>query len=274
MSDKSGIPTTFDPFEYIKWHERVFPQDVNLPLKIERLREELFIKAKSDLIYLNSMWMNLFRNAKKEYYKREKIKTDFMSPLNDLLRTKNAGLYKEKIFKGTTSIVDKLWRKNKEEKFDFTFSNIKSDMTDLVRTEIICTSLSACKFLSDKFNSENELKKSIRGRTKLDFDKYISKIQSESEMKMSSGYFAYHSLLFFQSGLVMEVQFHSSLSSRWRDLSHDLYKVTRLSPIDRHEYGGVASRIIYLGHVLHIVDFELERLEKEFYDETRRRKSH
>ncbi|MEO8147194.1 MAG: hypothetical protein ABI723_06130 [Bacteroidia bacterium] len=259
---QSNFPISFDSKTYAKWHEKTFPQDKNLLYQIDQLRDKLFYKAKSDLVVLNALLKALFTNLEKEYRRENNIDTSFQTPLANLLKDNKDSGYREKLFKGTTSIVEKMWRKNNQDNPQFSFSKIETQMTDLVRTEIICKSLDACKFLSDKLNSVAF--NSREGKIKELFNQKIDRIESEPELKMASGYFAYHSLIYFNSGLIVEVQIHSSLSSSWRKLSHDLYKTTRLSPIVSHDYGSIESRIISLGHLLHIADFELDRLEKEF----------
>ena len=47
---------------------------------------------------------------------------------------------------------------------------------------------------------------------------------------MESGYFAYHGLVHFKSGLVVEVQIYSDLMRQWRKLSHTLYERARWNP--------------------------------------------
>jgi ppGpp synthetase/RelA/SpoT-type nucleotidyltranferase len=82
-------------------------------------------------------------------------------------------------------------------------------------------------------------------------------------MKMASGYFAYHGLIRFSSGHVVEVQIYSALMSEWRKLSHLLYERVRVEPITQHEFGSKETRLISLGHALHLAECEIQRLSHE-----------
>ena len=144
---------------------------------------------------------------------------------------------------------------------EFSINNIKEEITDLVRTEIISETLGACKFLSEKLNTD--ILSLLEGNIKKDFIKYVKHIISEPEMKMYSGYFAYHGLVTFKSGVIVEFQIYSSLMKTWRELSKILYARIRLNPKSIHEFGTTESRLISLGHLLHIAECEITRLEDE-----------
>lgn len=80
---------------------------------------------------------------------------------------------------------------------------------------------------------------------------------------MASGYFAYHGLIKFKSGLLVELQIYSSLTNNWRKLSHKLYEKVRLNPKKNIDFGTSEARLISLGHLFHLVECELKRLEEE-----------
>jgi hypothetical protein len=56
---------------------------------------------------------------------------------------------------------------------------------------------------------------------------------------------------------------YSALMSEWRKLSHLLYERVRLEPIPQHEFGSKESRLISLGHALHLAECEIQRLRQE-----------
>jgi ppGpp synthetase/RelA/SpoT-type nucleotidyltranferase len=83
-------------------------------------------------------------------------------------------------------------------------------------------------------------------------------------MKMASGYFAYHGQVDFASGLIIEIQIYSSLMKSWRKLSHKLYEKARVrTKAKQLDYGTTETRLISLGHLLHLAECELTRLDNE-----------
>jgi ppGpp synthetase/RelA/SpoT-type nucleotidyltranferase len=96
------------------------------------------------------------------------------------------------------------------------------------------------------------------------FNGSIASIHFGPEMKMESGYFAYHGLVRFKSGLVVEVQIYSELMRQWRRLSHSLYERARVEGIQKYEFNSKESRLISLGHLLHLAECQLEQLGQEY----------
>jgi ppGpp synthetase/RelA/SpoT-type nucleotidyltranferase len=96
------------------------------------------------------------------------------------------------------------------------------------------------------------------------FDGSIASIRFAPEMKMESGYFAYHGLVHFRSGLVVEVQIYSELMRQWRKLSHRLYERARVEGKQTHEFNSKESRLSSLGHLLHLAECELQQLARDF----------
>ena len=83
-------------------------------------------------------------------------------------------------------------------------------------------------------------------------------------MKMESGYFAYHGEVRFRTGLIVEVQIYSELMRQWRRLSHVHYELARVESKQRHEFNSKESRLVSLGHLLHVAECELQQLAEEF----------
>jgi ppGpp synthetase/RelA/SpoT-type nucleotidyltranferase len=98
---------------------------------------------------------------------------------------------------------------------------------------------------------------------KAEYQNRVISTSFEPEMKMASGYFAYHGLVCFKSGFIVEVQIYSALMSEWRKLSHLLYERVRLEPIAQYEFGSPESRLVSLGHALHLAECEIMRLHQE-----------
>lgn len=83
-------------------------------------------------------------------------------------------------------------------------------------------------------------------------------------MKMESGYFAYHGEVCFKGGLIVEVQIYSELMRQWRRRSHVYYERARVEGKQKHEFDSKESRLVSLGHLLHVAECELHKLAEEF----------
>jgi ppGpp synthetase/RelA/SpoT-type nucleotidyltranferase len=259
-------PGTFDPVQYVAWHNRTHTQDADLAHKLAEMRVSLKESALDDLKFLDRL-LHYFLDFAEKSGKRPLGKFEF--PLTVAVSDVSCLAY-DLLFKSETSILNKLWRKNKERKKDefVTLASIRQEITDLIRSEIIGESLSSCQRLSDAINAKNILDQGL----KEEYSKYLVSISVEPEMKMSSGYFAYHVMFYFKSGNIVEIQIYSSMMKKWRDLSHHLYEVVRLNPVRDHGFGTKESRMISLGHLLHIAECEIERLEEEISKSTLIRK--
>lgn len=254
------FPEIYNNENYIAWHESYFPDDNNLNSRINELRESLKKDLREDLEFITELLYYIVPSCNKEYNIHFDANFEYSIPLREALSDSSNKKY-ELLFKSTESIINKLWRKNKKE-HSVCFKNITFEMTDLVRTEIVCSTLSACEFISKRLKLENiNLPADYHLKKKL--EEKVVNITFEPEMKMASGYFAYHGLVELKSGISIEIQIHSSLMANWRKLSHKLYERVRLNPIEKHDFGPSESRLISLGHLLHLAECEVERLERE-----------
>lgn len=240
------FPSTYNYGEYVKWHHLQNPVDEDLPFKLDTLRNELAQSATKDLQLLNEVFRYFFDYAQSEYQvtKQERTKYEATDEVD---------------FKKTSSIINKLWRNYKIKNTFIALTEIKSQITDLIRTEIVGDTLASCKFLAERFQIQHIHNPALRTRC----EKEISKINFEPEMKMASGYFAYHILIYFTDGIIIEVQIYSSIVRKWRKLSHNLYEIVRSSPID-YDFGSKQSRLVSLGHLFHLAECEIERLQEEY----------
>lgn len=252
------FPKKYNREDYIRWHEDHFDSDNNLVQKIEDLRSDLKSELLDDLKFITELLYFLIPAYQKDY--KIHYQTDFEYSIPLKVAIKDSGIQYELLFKSTDSILNKLWRKNKETP-TVKLDNIKEEINDLVRTEIRCSTLSACKFLAKKLSLENiSLPES---ELKHNLDTKVENIEFEPEMKMAAGYFAYHGAFKLKNGISVEVQIYSILMGNWRKLSHKLYEKVRLKPIKQHDFGTTESRLISLGHLLHLAECEVERLEQE-----------
>lgn len=253
-------PSAYIKEKYIEWHHDAFPDDYPLIEKIDSYRENLKNDCIEELELLGDLLYYVIPICKKEYKIHNMAEFDFTIPLKDALKQKD-GVYYDLLFKSTDSIINKLWRKNKISP-EINLSNLSNPITDLIRTEVVCSTLSACKFVAQRLILNNiNLPEDYPLKNKL--FSLVDSIEFEPEMKMASGYFAYHGLLKFKSGVTIELQIYSSLTNTWRKLSHKLYEKARLNLLGQIDFATSEARLISLGHLLHLAECEVQRLEKE-----------
>jgi ppGpp synthetase/RelA/SpoT-type nucleotidyltranferase len=258
-----NFPKEFKAKEYVKWHNSKKTTDSDLAEKIESLRNNLKLSATEDLQFLEQLFSYLIKLSKQEYKKEKNINVEYKSTLKNALNKK--GDTYDRLFKSESSILNKLWRKNKyintQKGRNYIFlSNIKTEITDLIRTEIVGDTLDSCNFLSARFDKKHIKDDELTKK----YEKHVKKITLEPEMKMASGYFAYHILIHFKSGIIVEVQIYSEIVKKWRALSHQLYDIVRIASNKDHEFNSKEARLISLGHLFHLAECEIKNLQDEF----------
>jgi len=256
-------PTPFSVDEYARWHNAVVKGDSPVLDRLNALRDELMVKARPDLDFLYQLLTYMFTYARNEYRRARGQEATYQTPLSEALPTGPSGAPSPRygaLFKSVPAIVNKMWRKA-DDKPTVTLANILQSITDLVRTDVYTETLDGAQFLAYRLNDLPGLL--YNDDLKNQFPDRIVSISFEPEMKMASGYFAYHGLIHFNSGCVVEIQIYSALMSEWRKLSHQLYERVRLQPIPKHEFASPESRLISLGHALHLAECEIMRLRQE-----------
>ena len=256
------FPKKFDKYEYIAWHENKFKDDIGLEQKLEDFRNNLKQSANSELEFISNIIQSVSSIASNEFRIQYGIALDVDLPLiKTLINKKSSNSEYNLLFKSVDSIINKLWRKNKQGE-DIQISNIQENINDLVRTEITTPTLESCKFLAERLQRHNIYFPDKKQEK--EFKEKVKVISFEPEMKMASGYFAYHGKVEFSSNLTVEVQIYSNLMKSWRKLSHKLYEKARVRTIDKQlDYGTTETRMISLGHLLHLAECELTRLDNE-----------
>jgi len=254
-----NYPQSYDKEKYISWHVKNF-KDNNLEKNIDNLMKNLKEKAHDNLELLDYVLKYHFKYCKNEYGKQKNIPINYETPLMDSLIN---GSYDD-LFKSKESILNKLWRKNKNNQ-NVNLTNIKRKITDLVRTEVIAPTLDSAKFLAEHLESigSNIYNKKLAKKCA----NKIRKICFEPEMKMESGYFAYHVLIYFKNDIVVELQIYSALMKEWRRLSHKIYEESRGIDEINYKYGTKESKLISLGHLLHLAECQLEQLQNQIITE-------
>ncbi|EET5293092.1 hypothetical protein JRC10_25425 [Escherichia coli] len=253
-----NCPTPYNFDQYVAWHNQIVEPDMNIIDELTILMNSLkqnrdrFEKLAQLLDHLNTILLRAKRTADVDVssYKCEIL-------LDTQLST---GKYDD-IFKSTTSIIDKLWRKNRNTTNYVKTTNIKENIKDLARSSVI---LSTHKFANDFSKALPNWREKLEwNHVALDDFSNIIEIKVEQEAKMASGYFAYHADVIYDDGFHVEIQIYSQLNEVWRGLSHKLYEKTRLQQDVEYGHGTSASRLVSLGHLLHLAECEAERLQKE-----------
>jgi ppGpp synthetase/RelA/SpoT-type nucleotidyltranferase len=261
MPRRPSYPARYDRDRYVRWHEARFDDDAGLVGRLTALREELKVKAREDLALLGDMLTHLFWYARNEYPFSRRIPVDCASPLVDILARHNPDEY-DGLFKPVESILDKLWRKNRAEP-ETQLRNISSHMTDLVRSEVVATTLDGAHFFSERLAKMGSLIPPDNPGLRDRFDALIDAVEVDSEAKMASGYFAYHACVRFRDGVVVELQVYSELMKTWRKLSHLEYERLRRGGESDVRFGSDQARLVSLGHLLHLAECEFQRLCQE-----------
>lgn len=250
-------PTPFTVEGYAKWHGTAHRKD-------RPLRGKLMAEARPDLELLDQVLSYMFAYAQNEYRRARGQEIKYQTPLSGFFPPNPsdppAAGY-ETLFKTVPAIVNKMWRKATDTGPTVKLDNILESITDLIRTDVRAETLESAQFLALRMNDLPGLlyKAELRDQ----FAARVESVSFEPEMKMASGYFAYHGLVHFKSGYVVEVQVYSALMSEWRKLSHQLYERVRLEPITKYEFASPESRLISLGHLLPLAECEIQRLRQE-----------
>jgi len=95
------------------------------------------------------------------------------------------------------------------------------------------------------------------------YNDYLTDVTVDHELKMASGYFAYHCYFHFKEGFIVEMQIFSELSNYCRKLSHHIYEKLRDEAKEDFKFNDVESRMIAMGHLLYLADCELHNIEIE-----------
>lgn len=253
-----SCPNPYNFEHYVAWHNQVVEPETNIIDELTVLMNSLkqnrdrFEKLAQLLDHLNTVLLRAKQTADVDVssYKCEILLSTQLS----------TGKYDD-IFKSHNSIIDKLWRKNRNTTNYVKTTNIKENIKDLARSSVI---LSTHKFANDFSKAlPNWRQKLELNHIALDDFANISEIKVEQEAKMASGYFAYHADVIYVDGFHVEIQIYSQLNEVWRGLSHKLYEKTRLQQDVEYGHGTSASRLVSLGHLLHLAECEAERLQRD-----------
>jgi len=257
----TDFPQIFERRVYLNWHNSKFSEDKPFGAKLEDFMEKKKVSSYDDIIFLRRLITYSIKYVSDKQNVNNDLEIKFTSPI--LIDNFKLGCpeYND-LFKRPISILNKLWRKNKKD-HSISLTNLNERITDLIRTRIIGDTLFSCELIANYFNNIIIEDDSFQS----DYNTKIMNISVEPEIKMEAGYFAFHLLVQFYSGNIIELQINSSIFEKWRSLSHLLYDKIRLEPISEFQLGTKESRLISLGHLFHIAECELDRLQKELREE-------
>lgn len=254
------IPQTYDKEIYIRWHQDEFEVGSNIYNSLsefqERIANYFFDEDKKQLFTLFQFINEVLRISE---IRRSNIDSYILPE-----KPKNKIEFKQKYLKQSDSIVNKFWRKNRN-KHDVKTSNFQLQLKDLIRFSIKVDSLLSAETIA-KVLSDKELLIKHSKDCREYFEHEIEKVEIDNEMKMSSGYFAYHCYLYFRENFIVEIQIFSELSNFWRKMSHKIYDKVRLQDAQAYKFNDVNSRMISIGHLLYLAECELASIEKEMED--------
>ena len=255
----TSIFESFDKDRYLEWHRTNVDMDIDFEEKLNGYRDNLKTSSTTKLETLGQLLSQIKSLTEPECKLQSK---GFMSGEFELptkyFTEKSSKQGFDLLFKSTGSIIEKCWRKNATRNDGFVgINNINNEITDLIRTSVISPTLLHAKMFSERLEAWKDF---IPSDAIKEHFSEIKEVKVDKEAKPASGYFAYHCLVYFNDGLAIEVQVYSLLSSAWRNISHKLYEKTRAGSPGYLAPGSPESRLISLGHMLHLAECELDRL--------------
>ena len=253
------FPQLYKKSLYADWHNKHAEPEGDIVQEIEAALAQLKDSQKDRLHKLAELMsrVNSFLRLAQKFRGQDisDSKTEFL--LEAALRSDDY----EKLFKSFDSVFEKLWRKNKGRSPGtyVTSKTLQSEIGDLIRTSVVTSTFSYASDFSKSFSMWQDLVTELQ----LDSSVYsdIRSVQLQEESKMQNGYFAFHLDVQYCDGIRVEVQVYSRLSAVWRHLSHKLYEKVRVGEDVEWGHGTAASRMVSLGHLLHLAECELEYLK-------------
>lgn len=245
------FPQTYTKESYALWHNHCMPEDANIELRLDDFRSELKGSSPSSLAALSQLLAQIKAHTEKECRVRFKgiSEGQFSVPTTQFSQQPtNEGF--DRLFKSSDSILEKLWRKNRSRSSNYiNLGNLKGEISDLVRTSVVAPTLGHASLFAKRLENWTDI---IDVQDIKNHLSDISNVAVDMEAKLASGYFDYHSNIYFGSGLCIEVQIYSQLSEAWRGISHKLYATKRLRESLSSGAGSAEARLVSLGHLLHL----------------------
>lgn len=261
-----NISEKFDLKKYNEWYNKTFHVNIELVKEVEELRnnlsKELFQAIKNDREE-TTVWDMLLTLINDISIQVQSENENFSFDVLPETIVNNPSQLRELIIKPTHSIINKMWRMNNFQRgMDYiSLDNVNVKMKDLIRFSIRTNSLKSSELLAQYLIEH--LKSGHGEDYSIYWNKILESVEVNSEMKTSTGYFAYHIYFRLKIGVTVEMQIYSILSDSWKKLSHKIYEAVRDEINVRYNFNDVHSRIISIGHLLYLADCELYNLEEE-----------
>lgn len=256
------MPKTYSEEQYCRWHEHKFPGDAPLAKKVEEFRDNLKAASRQSVEALYHLLAYIGNRAESEVQTQGRGLAEGRFDIK--LPVSSAEHDYDKAFKPTSSVINKMWRKNVARSKDYlSIAGLPNEVSDLVRTSVVGPSHFACRLFAERIPGWKSNLQREGPEELLRVLDPIENVAVESEAKLASGYFAYHAAVGFRGGLKVEVQIYSRLTEAWRHLSHRLYERTRSGEKVSDHPESPEVRLTSLGHLLNLAERELVRLLEE-----------
>jgi hypothetical protein len=216
------FPSKFDESAYLRWHDATFPEDAPLKDNLIKYCDELRSRAPQAYLDAVAQLLSLMSShcATEVDINSKGLLSGTYTPILPTGKRKNA--YPETMFKSVESIIDKLWRKNRETNSTrescTTLASLSVQIRDLMRTSVVAPTFHHARFFAEHFKNWNKVIKDDGEKKK--YFSQIEEVRVDAEAKLQSGYFAYHCSVSFKDGHAVEVQVYSQLIEAWKRLSH------------------------------------------------------
>lgn len=267
---KVKFPDTFSVDHLQIWHSDYFKNKIDIVERTEKYQKKVirFFVSKESLIRRSNernCWNELF-SCVDSALESKRIQNDLSKLIfvPDIL-PKSESIFQDNFVKSTNSVLDKYWREVrgllKDKKKPISFGKFLRNINDFVRFSIKADTLA----IAEAFSKEIvQIPKLASNPVIEKFNKmYLADVRVDHELKMASGYFAYHCYFHFKEGFIVEMQIFSELSNYWRKISHHIYEKLRDKPKEDFRFNDVESRMIAMGHLLYLADCELNKIENE-----------
>ncbi|HIF5688375.1 hypothetical protein [Vibrio parahaemolyticus] len=253
-----NYPKEYSLASYSNWHDENLEKGKLIVEEVDSLLDELKSNNRDRLLKL----ADLLSRIHSFHLLASRVKGEDVSDCETEIQLQDRlNQNYDSLFKTRDSVLDKLWRKNKKLRHEerITSETLKENFGDLVRTSIVTSTFTYAENLASSISLWRDLINELQ----IDASDYndIESIDTQQEAKMDNGYFAYHLDVRYKDGLRVEVQIYSKLSEVWRHISHKLYEKIRLGEEVNWGHGAAASRIVSLGHLLHLAECEVQHLK-------------
>jgi hypothetical protein len=175
----------YNKSNYLEWHKSNV-DNIDLESELIDLRGKLKSTSKEKLRALAQLLTQIKERTEPECKLQTKglLTGEFILPTKHFSEQSSSANY-DLLFKSTNSIIEKFWRKNAKRKDSFvSLSNINEEITDLIRTSVVCPTLVHAEIFSEKFGAWKDF---ISQNNIDEHFSDIDRIEVDKEAKPASG---------------------------------------------------------------------------------------